>query len=109
MLGADHSETLAGGKLLLFTRNGIFQARVYRGERQYLFRSLKTTDLKQARNLALRFLHETEFKQTAGMPLQQLQPELGRQQQWLAIDWPWGSGPALRRRLHPLPSGGAQG
>ena len=22
---------------------------------------------------------------------------------------PWGSGPALRRRLHPLPSGGAQG
>ena len=72
MLGADHSETLAGGKLLLFTRNGIFQARVYRGERQYLFRSLKTTDLKQARNLALRFLHETEFKQTAGMPLQQL-------------------------------------
>ena len=72
MLGADHSETLAGGKLLLFTRNGIFQARVYKGERQYLFRSLKTTDLKQARNLALRFLHETEFKQTAGMPLQQL-------------------------------------
>ena len=30
----------------------------------------------------------------AGMPLQQLQAELGRQQQWLAIDWPWGSGPA---------------
>jgi glycolate oxidase FAD binding subunit len=30
----------------------------------------------------------------AGMPLQQLQAELARQQQWLAIDWPWGSGPA---------------
>ncbi|MFM7675697.1 MAG: FAD-binding oxidoreductase, partial [Synechococcus sp.] len=30
----------------------------------------------------------------AGLPLQQLQAELGRQKQWLAIDWPWGSGPA---------------
>ena len=30
----------------------------------------------------------------AGMPLQQLQAELNRQKQWLAIDWPWGSGPA---------------
>ncbi|MEN9495258.1 MAG: hypothetical protein RLZZ516_1889 [Cyanobacteriota bacterium] len=30
----------------------------------------------------------------AGMPLQQLQADLARQRQWLAIDWPWGSGPA---------------
>ncbi|MFZ9850982.1 MAG: FAD-binding oxidoreductase [Vulcanococcus sp.] len=30
----------------------------------------------------------------AGMPLQQLQAELARHQQWLAVDWPWGSGPA---------------
>ena len=29
----------------------------------------------------------------AGLPLQQLQAELGRRKQWLAIDWPWGSGP----------------
>ena len=29
----------------------------------------------------------------AGMPLQQLQADLARQRQWLAIDWPWGSGP----------------
>jgi glycolate oxidase FAD binding subunit len=29
----------------------------------------------------------------AGVPLQQLQQELARQGQWLAIDWPWGSGP----------------
>ena len=26
----------------IFQRNGIFQARVYRGERSYLYRSLKT-------------------------------------------------------------------
>lgn len=30
----------------------------------------------------------------AGMPLQQLQAELAEAGQWLAIDWPWGSGPA---------------
>jgi len=29
----------------------------------------------------------------AGMPLQQLQAELAHQRQWLALDWPWGSGP----------------
>ena len=29
----------------------------------------------------------------AGMPLQTLQQELGAAGQWLAIDWPWGSGP----------------
>ena len=29
----------------------------------------------------------------AGMPLQALQAELAQQRQWLAIDWPWGSGP----------------
>ena len=30
----------------------------------------------------------------AGMPLQELQAELRGTGQWLAIDWPWGSGPA---------------
>jgi glycolate oxidase FAD binding subunit len=29
----------------------------------------------------------------AGLPLQQLQAELAEARQWLAIDWPWGSGP----------------
>jgi integrase len=71
MLGAEHSELLEGGKLLLYTRDGIFQARVYRGNRRYLYRSLKTTNLKEARKLAVRFLHETEYKQQQGMALQQ--------------------------------------
>ena len=30
----------------------------------------------------------------AGMPLQTLQSELATAGQWLAIDWPWGSGPS---------------
>ncbi len=29
----------------------------------------------------------------AGLPLQTLQEELARAGQWLALDWPWGSGP----------------
>ena len=29
----------------------------------------------------------------AGLPLQQLQGELAAAGQWLALDWPWGSGP----------------
>jgi glycolate oxidase FAD binding subunit len=29
----------------------------------------------------------------AGTPLVELQAELARQKQWLALDWPWGSGP----------------
>ena len=29
----------------------------------------------------------------AGMPLQTLQEQLGAAGQWLALDWPWGSGP----------------
>jgi glycolate oxidase FAD binding subunit len=30
----------------------------------------------------------------AGLPLQTLQAELAAAGQWLAVDWPWGSGPA---------------
>jgi len=72
MLGVEHKETLEDGKLLLFERNGIFQARVYTGDRRYLYRSLKTNNIADARKLALRFLHETEYKQQEGLPLTQI-------------------------------------
>lgn len=70
-LGAEHKEELAGGKVLLFSRNGIFQARLYKGDRAYVYKSLKTRKLEVARDLALRFLHETEYKQSEGLPIQQ--------------------------------------
>ena len=43
MLGendAAYEEKLLDGKVLLFTRNGIFQVRLYKGKRQYIYKSL---------------------------------------------------------------------
>lgn len=70
MLGEEHRELLEDGKVLLYTRNGIFQARVYRGDRRYISRTLKTVKLEEARRLARRFFYELEIKRDEGMPLQ---------------------------------------
>jgi hypothetical protein len=48
----DDVEEREGGKLVIFKRNGIYQARVYRGGRSYLYRSLKTRELEKARKEA---------------------------------------------------------
>jgi hypothetical protein len=47
----DYIEEREGGKLVIFRRSGIFQARIYRGKgsRGYIYRSLNTRDLEQAR------------------------------------------------------------
>ena len=66
----DHKELLEDGKVLLYTRSGIFQARVYRGDRHYIYRSLKTRKLEEARRLARRFFYEIEIKREEGLPLQ---------------------------------------
>jgi integrase len=71
MFGTEHKEELEDGKLLLFTRDGIFQARVYKGDRKYIYRSLKTKKLDEARRLALRFYYEIEFRRAENLPLQQ--------------------------------------
>jgi integrase len=70
MLGDEFKEELEDGKVLLFSRNGIFQARFYKGNRQYIYKSLKTKKVDEARKLAVRYLHEMEFKQKEGLPLQ---------------------------------------
>lgn len=66
---AEYYERLMDGKLLLYTRNGIYQARVYTNDRRYLHRSLRTRDLNTARNEALRVFYEIEFKKDQGLPL----------------------------------------
>lgn len=71
MLSTESKEDLEGGKVVLFCRNGIFQARFYKGDRQYIYKSLKTRKVDEARKLALKYLHEMEFKQREGLPLQQ--------------------------------------
>jgi len=65
----EYIEEREGGRLVIFQRNGIFQARVYRGERSYLYRSLKTRDLEQARKAATRLWHQFEFKSELGLPV----------------------------------------
>ncbi len=72
MIGNDYKEQLEDGKLLLYVRNAIFQARIYIGDGKYIHRSLKTSSKGEARKKALRLLHETEYKQVAGLPLKQL-------------------------------------
>ena len=67
----EHRHSLQDGKLLLFTRNGLWQARIYLGDRRYLWRSLKTSDYDRAHQLGMRLLHETEFKLSAGLPTHQ--------------------------------------
>jgi integrase len=69
----EHEEYLAAGQLLLFSRQGIFQARIYQGDaqRRYLYRSLKTRDLEQARKLATQFYYEIEFRKSEQLPIRQ--------------------------------------
>lgn len=72
MLGNDYREELEEGKLLLYLRNGIFQARVYIGDRKYLHRSLKTKHLDVARKNAVKLCNITEHKIEQGEPLSQI-------------------------------------
>ena len=67
----EHEEYLEAGRVLLFTRKGIFQARIYTGdtEHRYLYRSLKTRDLDLARKLASQFYYEIEFRKSEQLPL----------------------------------------
>lgn len=45
---------MVDGKAPLFTRNGISLVRLYKGKRQYNYKSLKTRDVAKARELAVR-------------------------------------------------------
>jgi len=67
----DDAVRLEGGKLTLFKRSGLWQARVYLGDRRYLWRSLKTAKKADAQRDAMRLLHETAFKQREGLPTHQ--------------------------------------
>jgi integrase len=59
------------GKLQLRTRNGIWQARIYLGDRRYLWRSLKTSNFERATQLASELFYETQFKLKSGLPVHQ--------------------------------------
>ena len=69
MLGTDYEELIEDGRVLLYVRNGIFQARIYLGDRRYLQRSLKTKDLVKARSEAIQLLGKTKHQLVTGEPL----------------------------------------
>ena len=69
-MNVGFEEKLMEGKVLLFIRNGIFQVRLYKGNRQYIYKSLKTRELGKARDLAMRAYYELEFRKEEKLPLQ---------------------------------------
>lgn len=66
----DNERRLEGGKLLLFTRNGIWQARIAIGDRRYLWKSLKTSNETDAERAAVKLFHITIHKLDEGLPVQ---------------------------------------
>jgi integrase len=79
MLGTDYEELIKvsdgdkrSGEVLLFVRNGIFQARIYKGDRKYLYRSLKTNELAVARQKAEALWHKIGNLIEMGMPITQV-------------------------------------
>ena len=63
----DYVEEREGGKLVLFKRNGIFQARAYRGGRSYLYKSLRTRSVEEARKAATDWWHDLRVRAGLGL------------------------------------------
>lgn len=66
----DDELRLEAGKLVLFRRNGLWQARIAIGNRKYLWKSLKTSNTAEAKRLGLKLFHQTEYKLGEGLPVQ---------------------------------------
>ena len=66
----DDKRELIGGKLVLYRRNGIWQARLPLHDGRYLWRSLKTPDEAKATQDATRLYYQTETKLAEGLPVQ---------------------------------------
>jgi integrase len=58
------------GKLVLFRRNDIWQARVHIGGGRYLLKSLKTRVPDDARRIGEEFWHNTRYELSKGIPVQ---------------------------------------
>jgi integrase len=69
---SEYAERLLDGKVVLSTRNGVFQVRLYKGNRRYAYKSLKTRDLSKARELAMRAYYEFEFRKEQNLPVEQV-------------------------------------
>lgn len=65
----DNERRLEDGKLVLFTRNGIWQARIPIGKRRYLWKSLNTSNAANAERAARKLFYQTERKLEEGLPV----------------------------------------
>lgn len=65
----EDKRELIGGKLVLFRRNGLWQARVPLPDGHYLWRSLKTADEAVATQAGTRLFYQTETKLSEGLPV----------------------------------------
>jgi integrase len=72
MLDTEVVEELENGKILLFLRRGIYQARVYMGNKKYIYKTLKTRDVDVARKSAVKFYYNIEFRKEESLPLQKI-------------------------------------
>ncbi len=61
----DNERQFEGGKLVLFTRSGIWQARIAIGGRRYLWRTLKTSNEGEAKRAAFKLFHLSTLVPTA--------------------------------------------
>lgn len=65
----DLKRRLEDGKLVLFKRGGIWQARIAVVDRRYIYRSLKTSDEAKAVTAGRRLFYQTELKLEQGLPV----------------------------------------
>lgn len=68
--GDQMRRELEGGKLVLFQRNGVYQARIPIGSGRYLWKSLKTSNIDEAERLGRRLFYQTETKLEEGLAVQ---------------------------------------
>ena len=57
------------GKLVLYRRNGIWQARLHLGGNNYLPKSLKTANTDEAKRLGEELWHDTRYEVSKGLPV----------------------------------------
>jgi integrase len=57
------------GKLVLYRRNGIWQARLHLGGNNYLPKSLKTANTEDAKRLGEELWHDTRYELSKGLPV----------------------------------------
>jgi|GEM_PF-465326 len=57
------------GKVLLYRRNGLYQARIHLGKNEYIHRSLKTANTAEAERLAEDLWNDTRYELKKGLPI----------------------------------------